>query len=200
MQSMIKTVAVPGALTVVPTAVSVVLKPWQVDWAAYAGAQRTVRNIGKVKNTPDYDVAPETLQTDIEANTASCLCELATSILLNQRWNGPYWHPEHHKEASHTPDVGKNIEVRRTRTIGGSIPVFPQEAERRIQLVQAYISDEELQQVLAVEDTAKFETARVLLLGAIDAETAWEKGSQKYPVKRMCAPEWFYSVSKLLVD
>lgn len=176
----------------------VILKPWQVDWASYAGAQRTARNANKAKNKPDYDVNPAVLQTDIEANTASCLCELATSIALNQRWNGPYWNYEHRKEAGNSPDVGYNIEVRRTRTIGGGIPVKPEEATKKIKLVQAYVSDEDLQQVLACEDVANFQTVRVELLGAVDSDVAWAHGAGSLPEKRYCGPEWFYPVAELI--
>jgi hypothetical protein len=187
-----------------PEPVLVVLKSWQVDWAAYAGAQRTARNVGQVVDKPDYTMAPKSLQTDIEANTASCLCELATSIALNQRWNGPYWHPDLHRaEPDQGPDIGYNIEVRRTRTIGGDIPVKPYEPEKKIRIVQAYIADEELQAVLACDDTMKFQSARVSLLCAIDADIAWARGvhrdSKGEPSeKRWCNPKWAYSVSELL--
>lgn len=192
--SRLKTVVAPQIKPV-----NVILKPWQVEWAAYAGQQRTERNIGKVTNTPDYDVNPDSLQTDIEANTASCLCELATSIYVNQRWNGAYWHPMYHSEASQTPDVGRDIEVRRTRRLENSIPVFQKEADRKIQLVQAYVAPEELACVLnwAATSSESFNYAIVTLTGTVPAEIAWKNGWQKYPEKRVCPQKFFLPVESL---
>lgn len=182
--------------------VCVILHPWQVEWAAYAGKQRTERNAGQVKNKPDYDENPEALQTDIEANTASCLCELATSLFLNQRWNGAYWSPKHHKKAKLDPDVGRGIEVRRTRHLGSGVPVFEHEAARKIQLVQGYVYPDELQQVLewAEKSPDHFDYAQVMLTGTVPAAVAWENGWQKYPEKRVCGPEFFASVHTLVWD
>jgi hypothetical protein len=179
--------------------VSVILHPWQVEWAAHAGQERTDRNIGHVKNKPDYEENPDALQTDIEANTASCLCELATSLYANQRWNGPYWHPKHHPVAKGLPDIGRNIEVRRTRNIGAGIPVFEHEAERKIVLVQAYVSPDDLRQTLAWAQTGSdaFEHVNVLLVGTVCAAVAWEKGWQKYPEKKVCPASMFCSVEAL---
>jgi hypothetical protein len=177
----------------------VVLHPWQVEWAAYAAEQRTARNTGRVKNKPDYDENPDKLQTDIEANTASCVCELATSLYVNQRWNGPYWHPKHHLTAKRLPDVGRDIEVRRTRHIGAGIPVFEHEAAQKITLVQGYIAPEDLAQILmwAQKGPEHFDYTNVLLVGAVTADVAWEKGWQKYPEKKVCAATWFFSPSRL---
>jgi hypothetical protein len=179
--------------------VGVILKPWQVEWAAYAGKQRTERNAGKVVNTPDYDVNPDSLQPDLDANTASCLCELATSIYTNQRWNGPYWSPKHHAEAKQTPDVGRDIEVRRTRELGRGIPVFEREAEREFRLVQAYISPEELTRVLewAAADNDEFDFAEIVLTGTVPAAVAWKHGQQLYPDKRVCPARHFSSITSL---
>ena len=179
--------------------VSVILKPFQVEWAAYAGDQRTKRNAGKVVNTPDYDVNPAALQPDLHANIASCLCELATSIYLNQRWNGPYWSPKHHSEAKQIPDIGRDIEVRRTRELGRGIPVFEREAEREFRLVQAYITPEELDRVLgwAAEDNDAFDFAAIVLTGTVPAAVAWKNGEQLYPNKRVCPARYFSSIASL---
>lgn len=179
--------------------VCVILQPWQAEWGAYAGQQRTVRNAGKVVDKPDYDGNHDVLQPDLDANTASCLCELATSIYTNQRWNGPYWHPKHHV-AAQTPDVGRNIEVRRTRTLGNAIPVFEHEAEKKLQLVQAYISPEELSTVLdwATNNPDDFDYVNVFLTGTVPADVAWKNGWQKYPEKRVCPVRFFSSVVSLI--
>lgn len=181
--------------------VSVILHPWQVEWAAYAGSQRTERNTGKVKNRPDYDAKPEALQTDIEANIASCLCELATSLYTNQKWNGAYWSPKHHAAATSLPDVGKNIEVRRTRHLNFGVPVFEQEADDKIQLVQAYITSTDLQDVLnwANKTPDDFEYVTVLLTGTVAADVAWENSWQpkKWKEKRVCPQAFFQSVKTL---
>lgn len=181
--------------------VSVIMHPWQVEWAAYAGQQRTERNTGKVKNRPDYNAKPGVLQTDIEANTASCLCELATSLYTNQKWNGAYWSPKHHKDATSLPDVGKNIEVRRTRHLDFGIPVFEDEAKSKIQLVQAYVAPADLQDVLdwARKTPDEFDHITVLLMGTVAADIAWQNSWQPktWKEKRICPRTFFKSVKTL---
>lgn len=177
--------------------VTVWLEPWQVLWGAYAAKQRTDLNAGRVKNKPDYQ-NPGVLQTDIEANTASCLCELATSLYTNQSWNGPYWHPKHHKQASKAPDVGRDIEVRRTRNVGSGIPVFEHEAQQNRRLVQAYIAPDVLQRVLDADPD--YPGIEILLTGTILASRAWALGYQKYEEKRVCSPQFFTSVVSLAPD
>lgn len=171
------------------------LEPWQVDWGAYAAKQRTARNKGKVKNKPDYNSNPAALQTDIEANTASCLCELALSLYTKQSWNGPYWYPEYHSVASRAPDVGLHFEMRRTRNLGSGIPVFEREAKLGRMLVQGYISPEDLQRVL--DSDPNYVSTTILLTGFVSARTAWNHGYQKYPEKRVCNPSFFQSVLHL---
>lgn len=174
--------------------VQVMLEPWQVDWGAYAAKQRTARNDGKVKNKPDYTNSA-VLQTDIEANTASCLCELALSLFTKQSWNGPYWYPEYHSAASRAPDVGLLFEMRRTRNLGSGIPVFEREAKLGRILVQGYIAPEHLQAVL--DSDPKYVRTPVLLTGFVSARIAWQYGYQKYPEKRVCNSTLFQSVLHL---
>ncbi len=178
-----------------------ILTPWQVEWGAHAGAERTKRNAGRVKDKPDYDGSHGKLQPNIQANTASCLCELAASLYVNQRWNGPYWHPQHQSKADDFPDVGYGVEVRRTRTIGGTLPVFPREARSDLILVQAYISQEDLDEVLmwSQKGSEYFEYVKIDFLGAVYGDVAYARGDDtQYSEKKTCKPEWFFSAEELL--
>lgn len=189
-----------SANAVIALPVPVILKSWQVVWAAHAGAQRTKLNKGKVEDKPDYKDKEDALQPDIVASTASCLCELAVSIYLNQRWNGPYWDPKkHHGSAKQAPDVGHNIEVRRTRTLGSEIPVHEHEATKNLQLVQAYIDDKEIAEVLdwAEKGIDYFDYVTIILTGTVPAEIAWNNGAQTYEDKRTCPARFFSSVAFL---
>lgn len=190
---------------VLPTPVTVTLHPWQVDLAAHCGAERATRNAGRVKDTVDY-TNKGCLQPELDANIATCMCELAVSVYLRQSWNGPYWSPEHPRAGRPAYDVGANIEVRRTRTLdGGEIPVKPSEASAKIdvQIVQAYVPDEVACEVVRwfYAGSSAFEYVNVVITGVISAKTAWEK-SKKDPKKQKqnCSQRWLRDISTLLTQ
>jgi hypothetical protein len=144
------------------------LTPWQLRWAKDAGEKRTTLNINSnVKDKPDYQ-NHNVLQDDLTANIAACACELAVSIYLNQSWNGAYWLPSEHKQASVVPDVGRNIEVRRVRDRKNPMPV--KESEQQFNIFQAYNYPE----------NPKF----VEITGWAPGWYAWNMGKQVYPEKR----------------
>jgi len=144
------------------------LAPWQLRWAQDAGEKRTSLNAGaKVKDKPDYQ-NHQVLQDDLTANIAACACELAVSLHLNQSWNGAYWLPSEHRQASLAPDVGRNIEVRRVRDKKNPMPV--KESEQHCNIFQAYSYPESLN---IVEIT-----------GWAPGWYAWSMGKQVYAEKR----------------
>lgn len=184
--------------------VRVILKPFQVEWAVYAGRQRTIRNLGKVKNTDDYKEKADKLLPDLDANIASCLCELATSVYTKQSWNGAYWSPKDHDDASVMPDVGWNIEVRRTKENNGNgIPIKPSEIKKNMQMVQAFIDEKyDLPMVLswlAKDDGSgtAYDCVDILLLGTISAVAAEPFCQQTYDAKMVCPAELLVSVETL---
>lgn len=158
--------------------VAVSLAPWHVEWAVYAGLKRVEFNTGRAKDKPAYQ-NKKVLQSEPKANIAACLCELATSIHLNQMWNGPYWRNKYHKDAAVLPDVGRDIEVRRTRTVGGEIPVKYGDTVSNWLLVHGYVPDPPLDQIvtraLAGQEPANVDVT-VWLLGQVRANIAWNNG------------------------
>lgn len=158
--------------------VAVSLAPWHVQWAVDAGLKRVEFNIGRAKDRPAYQ-NKKILQPEPKANIASCLCEIATSVHLNQTWNGPYWRNKYHAQASVLPDVGRDIEVRRTRTFGGPIAVKLSDTVSNWLLVQAYIPEPPLDKIVELALAGQEPTdedVTVWLLGQVRANIAWNNG------------------------
>lgn len=173
----------------------VFLTPWQVEWGVLAGMERYRRNKDcDVQDTDDYKEKENKQPEDI-ANVSTCLCELATSLRLNKRWNGPFWSPKYHKPASSAPDVGYNIEVRRTRYLPNSVPIKEDEKDsgRRIHVVQAYVPFNDvvvgLEQFRSGKD--QFSEMTVWLTGTILAAEGWKNSfaHSSYSTKLAC-PAW----------
>ena len=181
----------------------VFLTPWQVEWAVLAGMERYSRNKNcDVQDTDDYK-EPENKQPEDIANVSTCLCELATSIRLNKRWNGAFWSPKYHKAASSAPDVGYDIEVRRTRYLPNSVPIKEAEKDsgRGIHVVQAYISFSDVVEGLQHfhDKKDKFSEMTVWLTGTIPAAEGWKHSvtHQSYSTKLACPARFLRPVSTL---
>jgi len=156
----------------------ITLKPWQLRWAQDAGKKRTELNEGKVTDRPDY-ADHSVLQDDLTANTAACICELAVSLCLNQSWNGAYWLPSEHREASKAPDVGHNVEVRRVRHLGRPMPV--KKSEQDCDIFQVWSNPNDLSQVK--------------IIGWAPGVYAWQHGEQLWQEKRALSVDRLWNFS-----
>jgi len=95
------------------------LKPWEYIHANNVGISRFVANWEK-RDALYYD--KKRMEDDRTAQVAAAICELAVAKVVNRYWHATVWHESEHGRYSKSPDVGKNIEVRRART-GNTVAV-----------------------------------------------------------------------------
>ena len=90
------------------------LETWEYEYAAQVGMRRTTANWNK------HDAAHYNDKSKMEdnrtANHAAAWCELAVAKATNQYWSGSVWCSHDHNKFKAMPDVGLNIEVKRSRT------------------------------------------------------------------------------------
>jgi hypothetical protein len=100
------------------TPVTVILEPWEYIHAHDVGIKRSAANWGVKDSAAMKDKARQ--QPNRIANVAATLCEMAVAKYLNQYWSGSVWYRQEHNARRKTPDVGKNVEVRRMRAERGN--------------------------------------------------------------------------------
>jgi hypothetical protein len=89
------------------------LTHWEYHNASHVATMRTVYNWSS-KDAVHYK--RDRMEDDRTANLAAAVCELAVAKTINEYWHGSAWHPvENKKFAATLPDVGHDIEVRRSR-------------------------------------------------------------------------------------
>lgn len=137
----------------------VVLEPFEYEWASHVGNRRYIENWGK-KDAPYYK--KDLMEDDRTAQVAAAVCEIAVARLTNRYWSGHVWHAsEHAAYKNKTPDVGKNIEVRRVRT-GDTAAVRKRQVGKGL--------------VLFVAKPVMPELREVEVWGYIEYDKAWEIG------------------------
>ena len=91
------------------------LETWEYEWAAAVAMRRTTSNWNK-QDAAHYNDKSK-MEDNRTANHAATLCELAVAKATNQYWSGSAWCSHDQKKyGSVTIDVGRNIEVKRSRT------------------------------------------------------------------------------------
>jgi hypothetical protein len=123
-----------------PDRVTVRLEDWEYDWAVHVGKQVTLANRGKkdARHYPDRSV----MQDDETANIMSAVAEMAVAKATNRYWSGSYWPAARHEELRGGPDVGDNIEVRRTRRRDGHLPIRQRDVNLGRICFSAYVHDD----------------------------------------------------------
>jgi hypothetical protein len=136
------------------------LERWEREWAEHVARNRNEANEGK-QDAAHYD--PSRMQDNLTASIASCVAELAVAKGYGLYWDGAYWTAAEHRKFADRPDVGQNVEVRRTRSSGGRLPVRRRDMERG--------------RVMALAYPVPPDFTEVRLLGTIGAVRGWELGS-----------------------
>jgi len=135
------------------------LETWEREWAEHVARQRNAANEGKA-DAAHYD--PSRMQDNLTASIASCVAELAVAKACNLYWDGSYWPAERHREFADRADVGRNVEVRRTRSVNGRLPVRKRDAER--------------DRVMALAFPVPPDFVEVRIFGTVGARRAWLLG------------------------
>lgn len=138
---------------------TVTLEEWEYEWAAHIGMRRITANWGKT-DAPHYKRSR--MEDERTASVAACIAELAVAKATNRYWSGHVWKAEDHHKHRDSPDVGRNIEVRRIRT-------RQEAAVRRHQLGKGL--------VLFVAQPVMPEMTECLVHGYIDHDAAWQLGT-----------------------
>ena len=115
------------------------LDDWELEWATHVAVKRNEANEGR-QDAAHYD--PARMQDNLTASVAACVAELAVAKACNLYWDGSYWKAGEHRRFADRADVGKNVEVRRTRSAGGRLPVrsFRSSAESSNACMAAMVS------------------------------------------------------------
>lgn len=87
--------------------------PWEYERGFGVGIARFVANWGR-PDAPHYDRSR--MEEDRKAQAAAALCEIAVARCVNEYAHLHVWPWSDRKRYRHLPDVGLDIEVRRTRT------------------------------------------------------------------------------------
>lgn len=135
------------------------LEDWELEWATHVATKRNEANEGK-HDAPHYD--PARMQDNLTASIAACVAELATAKAYNLYWDGSYWKAGEHRKFAGRADVGQNVEVRRTRSPNGRLPVRSRDVVRDRIMVLAYSVPPEFREVR--------------MLGTIRASKGWAVG------------------------
>jgi hypothetical protein len=91
----------------------IVLEPHEHNAAVGVGVARfNARRDSEDKHYYDRS----RMEDDFTAGIASAVCEMAVAKHTNRYWGAHVWHASDHDKYKDMPDVGTNIEVRRTRT------------------------------------------------------------------------------------
>jgi hypothetical protein len=123
------------------------------------------------------------MEDDRTAQTAACVCELAVAKATNRYWSGHVWPARDHEKHRDSPDVGRNIEVRRLRTGDNG-------AVRRHQVGKGL--------VLFVARPVMPEMTSVEILGWLEYDQAWDLGKpSKYDPDntRLISPDYLKAVN-----
>ena len=135
------------------------LDPWEREWAEHVGRKRDEANEGK-RDAAHYD--PARMQDNLTASIAACVAELAVAKACNLYWDGSYWPAHRHPEFADRPDVGANVEVRRTRKAWGPLVIRKRDVERN--------------RVMALAFPVPPSFVDVRVVGTIGAARGWELG------------------------
>jgi hypothetical protein len=140
---------------------TIILEPWEHEWAIHVGTRREEINRGK-QDAAYYDASR--MENNLVANIASCCGEMAVAKHLNLYWGGDAWPLSRHEEMRDRPDLEPSIEVRRVREIGNPMAVRQRDVERDRTMWCVYVHPEN--------------TANVTLVGMLPAAWAWKYGEQ----------------------
>jgi hypothetical protein len=135
------------------------LDPWEREWAEHVARKRNDANVGKA-DASHYDQAR--MQDNLTASIAACVAELAVAKACNLYWDGSYWPAHRHPEFADRPDVGANVEVRRTRKAWGPLVIRKRDVERN--------------RVMALAFPVPPSFVDVRVVGTIGAARGWELG------------------------
>jgi hypothetical protein len=135
------------------------LDPWEREWAEHVARKRNDANVGKA-DAAHYD--PARMQDNLTASIAACVAELAVAKACNLYWDGSYWPAHRHPEFADRPDVGANVEVRRTRKAWGPLVIRKRDVERN--------------RVMALAFPVPPSFVDVRVVGTIGAARGWELG------------------------
>jgi hypothetical protein len=135
------------------------LETWEREWAEHVARKRNEANVGK-QDAAHYD--PARMEDNLVAAVASCVAELAVAKACNLYWDGSYWEAGRHREFSDRADVGRNVEVRRTRKAAGRLVIRARDVKRG--------------RVMALAYPVPPEFVEVVVVGTIAAERGWELG------------------------
>lgn len=148
----------------------VVLDDSQLEQAFAVGDGRDRENIGK-GDAVYYD--PDRMEDNRVASRASAVAELVVATFLKLNWGAEVWKREDHEIYRDTPDVGPNIEVRRTRNAQAPLTVRKRDLQRKPDrvVVSVFVDSQDL--------------TRGQIMGWLPAAEAWDQGYKPhYPDPR----------------
>lgn len=136
------------------------LERWEYERAHDVGIRRYTANWER-RDAPWYD--KDRMEDDRTAQAAAAICELAVAKHLNVYWPGHVWAAADHGRFRHLPDLFPNIEVRRVRSKPGKAAVRAHQVGKGLMLWVGRVEVPEMR--------------RVLLLGHLDYDQAWQAGT-----------------------
>jgi hypothetical protein len=136
----------------------ITLTPWEYQHASNIGIARFAANWESI-NAKHYK--QERMQDDRTAQVAATICEIAVAKATNRYWSGSVWSAKDHQKYKSIADVGKNIEVRRSRN-NNTVAVRKHQLGKNLVLFGAYAIPEEFRQVE--------------IWGWLNYDKAWELG------------------------
>jgi hypothetical protein len=139
----------------------VFLETYEIENAIRVGAGRY--NMRKDSQDKSY-YNNDRKQNDLLASINSAVAECAVAKHTNQYWHAGVWTNDKHLLFKDQADVGKNIEVRRTREPYNPIPVRKSDVTRGRVVFGVYVKD--------------FEYEEVDIVGYIKSEDGWAIGKR----------------------
>lgn len=128
--------------------------PWEYRLASQVGTARFVANWGRA-NASHYD--EDKMEVDRKAQPAAVLCEIAVARYTNQYCHCHAWHWSEQEKYDHIPDVGNDIEVRRS-VMGRAVAVRRKDAGKivwGVHLLDAEYRTAEIMGYISADETIK---------------------------------------------
>lgn len=140
------------------TAHTLSLEDWEYQWAVHVGLARDAVNAGR-GDAKHYD--SRRMEDNKRASIAAACAEMAVAKATRRYWSGSVWPIQRHGEFEELPDVEPNIEVRRTRSVNGDLPVRVGDVERSRTMFLAF-----------PDPDTNFQ--RVIIIGWCKATDVWD--------------------------
>ena len=141
--------------------VIVELEPFEYAWACHVGNQRFIANWYNTDGNHYQHRTDNNTDDRRTADMAAAICELAIAKATNRYWAGHVWAREDHQKYRGRPDVGTNIEVRRSKN-NQSVMVFKKDLNKN--------------QILFAAHPIPPEFRLVHVWGFLNCDEAWKLG------------------------